>query len=570
MRYWLLAGLVLALVFWGTYANFQHRQTEQYQQALETLSEHLAEGLNLNEQLGQLLLIYFPLEENALLRDLKPGAIFIHRDNLPEDDNGRHDIGETRKRINNLNQWYLNKGLPLPAYAIDQEGGHVKRLNNGVPIFPSAMALAEGSSLFSPGLGYVGESLCLELKSIGIQWVLGPVVDIQNNPENPVIRTRSFSSSAERVATLAGDYLQGLRRAGCITTLKHFPGHGDTHSDSHLELPTIDHDLKHMQANELLPYHRLLGQGNDALAVMSAHIVFAQHENKPATVSTFWLNNYLRRKLGFKGVVVTDDLGMKGIKAYASENNLSQAEVAVESFKAGADVLLLFKHGNHRALKKALLRAVKKGQVSKARIKQSVKRVLKMKLASGILDENLQQPGERALQKALQTVLSRRQRPSRRYRATELNGYFSSGGIKTLLRPRTIIKPRTLYTDLEPGDEYYSMVQNFDGPVRPLTELAKEQDSALILNTKITGFKRFLAEQISDKTANWYVYTVVSPFPYSSLGGMLGAEDALIASFSDTPESVKTLIQVALGSKLPPDASVLYKPTQDVERFPKK
>jgi beta-N-acetylhexosaminidase len=213
---------------------------------------------------------------------------------------------------------------------LDQEGGSVVRATF-LPQAPSAMALgASGDAALSEK---VGAAVARGLRSIGINWNFAPVLDINNNPANPVIAARSFSERADDVTRLAGAWMKGSLREGVACCVKHFPGHGDTHVDSHLALPTVEKTRAELDALELMPFKALADQ---APAVMTAHIVYPQIDPEhPATLSRKILGDILRSEWGYEGVVITDALMMKAIF-----DRYGYAQAAVLAISAGADMIL--------------------------------------------------------------------------------------------------------------------------------------------------------------------------------------------------------------------------------------
>ncbi len=219
---------------------------------------------------------------------------------------------------------------PLALIAIDQEGGSVIRATF-LPQAPAAMAL--GASGDVQQAYAVGAAVSRGLRSLGINWNFAPVLDVNNNPANPVIAERSFSADPEVVAELAGAWMQGAVSEGVACCVKHFPGHGDTHTDSHHALPSVDKSLAELEQLELIPFRRLAKQ---APAVMTAHIVYPQIDpDHPATLSRKVLTGVLRDAVGYDGVVITDALMMKAV-----HDRYGHARAAVLTLQAGADLVL--------------------------------------------------------------------------------------------------------------------------------------------------------------------------------------------------------------------------------------
>jgi beta-N-acetylhexosaminidase len=219
---------------------------------------------------------------------------------------------------------------PGALIGLDQEGGAVVR-STFLPQAPSAMALGAAGS--DPLAREVGAAVARGLRSLGINWNFAPVLDVNNNPHNPVIAERSFGEDPFTVLRLAGAWMQGSLAEGVACCVKHFPGHGDTHVDSHLALPCVDKSRDELELMELLPFKALQGL---APAVMTAHIVYPQLDAQhPATLSKAILGGILRGDWGYDGVVITDALMMKAIA-----ERYGHARAAVMAIDAGADMVL--------------------------------------------------------------------------------------------------------------------------------------------------------------------------------------------------------------------------------------
>lgn len=263
----------------------------------------------------------------------------------------------------------LKRLAPEPLLvAVDQEGGSVARLREGFTRLPPFRVLGDtGDPLLARELGrVVGTELC----AVGIDWDFAPVLDVDTNPDNPVIGSRSLARDPERVAELGTAFARGLLDAGVAPCGKHFPGHGDTLTDSHLELPRLTHDLERLERVELVPFRRAIEAGLPA--VMTAHVLFeALDRERPASMSRAVVSELLRGRLGFEGVIVTDDLEMKAVaKHYAIE------DIAVECLAAGVDVQLVC-HTPELARQAidAMVSAVQAGRVSEATLWRASERV---------------------------------------------------------------------------------------------------------------------------------------------------------------------------------------------------
>ena len=288
-----------------------------------------------------------------------------------------HDVAE---KLNTL-----QRGARLPLLiAADLESGPAMRFRGGTA-FPGNMALgATGRELDAYQVGRV---TALEGRAIGIHWDFAPVVDVNNNPLNPIINTRSFGEDPRQVADLGTAFVRGLEEHGMMATAKHFPGHGDTGTDSHIAVPVIAADRERLDSLELAPFRALVRAGVNA--VMTAHVAvpaLTGEASLPATLSPVVLDTVLRRQLGFRGLVVTDALNMGAIVA-----RYGAAQAAVLALKAGADILLM--PADPAAAIDAVAAAVERGEVSAARLDSSVARVLAAKVRLGLFQSRLVDAG---------------------------------------------------------------------------------------------------------------------------------------------------------------------------------
>lgn len=269
-------------------------------------------------------------------------------------------------------------GRPLLA-AVDQEGGRVARLRgNPFTALPPLRDL--GRTRDAALLERVGRLLAYETRACGFDWVFAPVLDVDTNPANPVIGDRSLHSDASEVARLGVALARGLEAGGVASCAKHFPGHGDTAKDSHVDLPRLPHAMERLEAIELLPFGAYAKAG--LASVMTAHVIFdALDPGVPATMSRKAMSGLLRERLGFEGVIVSDDLEMKAIA-----DHFSIERAVVEGLRAGVDCFLVCHHpAVQRAAIAAVVDAVRAGTVSEAQLVAAHRRVgaLTSRFASG-------------------------------------------------------------------------------------------------------------------------------------------------------------------------------------------
>lgn len=277
---------------------------------------------------------------------------------------------ELALRTKQLQQWAK---FPLFIAADIEEG--VGQRFTGATWFPPPMALGRiAENNLSQAVDYaftMGKITAQEALAMGINWILAPVVDVNNNPHNPVINIRAFSHRPEIVSSLATGFIKGANSFPVLTTAKHFPGHGDTNTDSHFDLPTISHNEARLEAIELPPFQGAIEAGVDS--VMTAHLLIPAWDQKnPATLSYSILTEQLREKLSFEGLIVTDALIMGGITKFASSS-----QIAVQAIAAGADILLM--PPNPAETIDSVENAVKSGILSEERINASLTRIFKAK-----------------------------------------------------------------------------------------------------------------------------------------------------------------------------------------------
>jgi beta-N-acetylhexosaminidase len=275
-----------------------------------------------------------------------------------------------------LNRLQRESKHPL-LIAADFEVGVASRLD-GATAFPQAMAF--GAAGHTEHARAFGRITAREARAVGVHWNFAPVADVNSNPANPIINTRSFGEDPDEVGALVAAYVKGAREGGMLTAAKHFPGHGDTATDSHYGVAQVTGDLARLEAVELPPFRRAIEAGVDA--VMVAHVTVPAIEPSPdkvATTSTAVVTDLLKTRLGFRGLVVTDALDMAALtKKYAPD----VGRAAVDAFQAGNDYLII--PADFPASWRALVAAVKSGEISTARLDEAVLKILRWKAGLGL------------------------------------------------------------------------------------------------------------------------------------------------------------------------------------------
>lgn len=337
-----------------------------------------------------------PAELAALIRDYDIGGVILFAENLASPE---QIIALNR----DLQAAAAGSALKLPLFiGIDQEGGRVARLPRSLATsFSGNMAI--GATYAKHGTAFaskVGEVLADELLPLGINVNFAPTVDVNVNPQNPVINVRSFGEDAQQVAELGGAMTVAMQQRGMIAALKHFPGHGDTEVDSHLGLPRVEHSAEQIRQVDLKPFADIIRQHTPGM-IMTAHIQFPALDSstfvskdgeqmiKPATLSRQILHTVLREQLNYDGVIVTDALDMAGIAKF-----FSQTEAVIQTFAAGADIALMPVKLQHpqqlpalKQLLDSLAAAVDSGQLSEAELSQSYQRIVALKQAYPLLPQ---------------------------------------------------------------------------------------------------------------------------------------------------------------------------------------
>jgi beta-N-acetylhexosaminidase len=341
-------------------------------------------SLSARERVAQLIMPWVPGEYAAVgspeyeqvrawVEDDKVGGLVL-------------SIGMPLSYAAKLNHMQRLARVPL-LVASDMENGSGMRLGGsyalpsllpqgGGTVFPPVMALG---ATRSDELAYkLGQVLGAEARAVGVHITFGPVLDVNANPLNPIINVRSFGEDPALVSRLAAAYIRGAREFGLMTTGKHFPGHGDTETDSHIGLPAIRASRSHLDSVDLPPFRTAVGNGIDA--IMTAHIAVTGvlgDSAPPATLSSYFMTDVLRKEMNFRGLLVTDAMTMGGVA-----NRYGDTEPLVLALQAGADILLM-PHSVTEAIN-TVMKAIESGRLTQARIDESVRRVLRLKAQAGL------------------------------------------------------------------------------------------------------------------------------------------------------------------------------------------
>ena len=378
----------------------------QKEEAMDTRVTDLISNMPLRDKITQMMMVDFRQwgsdpqdftvmneEVRSIMADYRFGAVIYFANNIKTTEETLQLTKDLQKAATK------NGGIPLFISA-DQEGGSVYRLGTGTAL-PGNMAL--GATYEANGTQYAyeaGRIIGSELSALGINTNLAPVVDVNNNPNNPVIGLRSYSDDATLVGQLASAQIAGMGQYNVIGCVKHFPGHGDTATDSHYGLPVVDKSLEQLLENELKPYQIAIEQG--VQMVMAAHILYpkleqdqmlsqktGKPESLPATLSDDIITGLLKETLGFQGMVVSDAMNMAGIT-----DTFRETQAAVLAIQAGVDMICMPASGIYSrkdmsrmdAIIDSITQAVETGEIPMSRIDDALTRILTVKKDRGILD----------------------------------------------------------------------------------------------------------------------------------------------------------------------------------------
>ncbi|TGK00713.1 glycoside hydrolase family 3 protein [Leptospira semungkisensis] len=556
----LLTGLIAVLVFFLFHWISQYRselQAQEIQDGMLRQAEEITEKLSPEELVGQVIHVAIPattLDPIAKkeIETIKPGGVILFGRNLG-----------SQSEIKSLNSGLQasaleNTGLPL-LISVDQEGGRVIRVKDGVTQFPGAMALGQTKDAdLAKKVGFVTS---YQLRKLGLNFLFAPDLDINNNPFNPVINTRSLGSNLETVLKAGIAFEEGARSGGSIPVIKHFPGHGDTNVDSHLGLPKIEKTLEELRAFELIPFKTAIQNGADA--VMSAHIVYPKIDpNFPATLSSKILQDILRKEFEYKGLIITDAMEMDAI-----DEHYQKEDPGVLALLAGADIILMTSWGKTtEAMRNQILKAYNKGTLTregKDLLKEAVKRQILHKLKYGIVWEFYKQEkqGRAAtafpkdfsenLQKHFLEQEKKRDLSFSEYNSEFLNRDVSRKSIVSFAKgfsPEKVPSSDTLFS--LKGEDFSSDLKSRSLTNLDLAGLKKKlekKEGKRVVLTSFTQLELDLASSLAKKYSNLEFVVLHYGTPFLELPEIQNLK--ILFSFSPTPESKKALLYSVLERK---------------------
>lgn len=370
--------------------------TEYPEKELPVTISEVIENMSVEEKIGQMIFSSISgtelgAEEEKLIHQYKVGGIIVNKKNITSP-------SQMVAYMNSLKEENKNN-VPL-FFGIDQEGGRIAKLPGDLRAIPSHFEIGKQND---PSFAFeIGTVLGKLVSSFGFNVNFAPVLDINSNPENPVIGDRSFGINPDVVSKLGIQMMKGIQGENIIPAIKHFPGHGDTSVDSHDELPVVQKTMPELEQMELIPFKQAIAEGADM--VMIAHILLPSIDLEfPSSMSEAIITDLLREKIGFDGVVITDDMTMEAIT-----NSFDIGKASVMSVKAGADIVMVA-HEFENVVKAitALTTAVENGEITEERIDQSVERILKLKNKYSLKDTYKKEANINELNQLIDAVLRR-------------------------------------------------------------------------------------------------------------------------------------------------------------------
>ena len=369
--YVLFFTIVISQVFSGSFIS------DFTDNILDNRINFIVENMTIDEKIGQMIMIstnYTSFNQNIddQLDDIKPGGVILFSQNIKSEEQLIKFIAD------------LQDNVTIPLFiGVDEEGGRVERFNSIAesPLSQLPSMLDLGNTLDSQLSYQVGQAIASELSYYGVNLNFAPVLDIYSNSNNTVIGNRAFGTTSSQVIKMALPLARGLKSNNIIPVIKHFPGHGDTSEDSHVELPVVRKDLNELKELELQPFQAAINSGVDD-AIMVAHIAYPEITGSmvPATLSSLIITDILREDMQFDGVIFTDSIIMKALST-----NYTMSEIAVLGVNAGIDVFIAQNKGLE--LFDAIKTGVETGKIEEKTIDEAVKRVLKLKYKYQLFEE---------------------------------------------------------------------------------------------------------------------------------------------------------------------------------------
>lgn len=368
----LICSIVLIVVVLFVVVN--NNKINEEVDMLNEQVEKIISSMTLEEKIGQMLIVnYAGTTYNESILNSNPGGFIIMNDNI-----------DTYMNLQNLID-DLQKNSKLPLFiSIDQEGGKVQRLLNLTDVktldIPSMSIVGKTNNA---SLAYkLGSAIGEELNVFGINMNFAPVLDVNSNKDNPVIGDRSFGDNIDLVSKMGLSLSNGLKRQNIISVYKHFPGHGDTSVDSHIDLPVITKSKDELLNLELYPFINAINNGAEIIMIGHLAVPFITNDNTPASLSKKVITDLLKNELNFDGIVITDALNMKAVT-----NNYTNKEIIIMAIEAGVDILLMPE--NPEEVINIVKTAIKENKISESTINGAVNKIIKLKLKYKLFDNSL-------------------------------------------------------------------------------------------------------------------------------------------------------------------------------------
>lgn len=493
-------------------------------------------NLNQDERLGQLFIVALytnkgekHIEEvSNIIKNDKIGGIILMQDDAERQFRLVRDLQKTSK-------------IPM-LVGIDAEWGLYQRFSTGYK-FPWAITLG---AIQNKNLIYqMAKMIANDCKNLGINWNFAPVVDVNTNSDNPIIGNRSFGSDVDNVTISAINYANGLQDQNVMASIKHFPGHGDTNTDSHLDLPTVNHPISRLNSIELAPFNKLIN--NNIGGIMVAHIyvpALEKQKNTPASISKTIVTDLLKNKLGYKGIIITDALNMGAVaKKYPA------GELDALAFKAGNDIMLFSQAVSEG--KKLIQKAIDSGEIPQQRVEESVKKILLTKYFLG-LDKYSEPKTPSNINKLINT---------NQHRKLSISLYENA---------ITLLKNDSSFLPLQKEEKYYFLPMEEAGYSTLYQEINKNKNIILITekdlgnlpkDTKIiislhkdnsTAYKPY---KISDKTKN-IIYNISKKYnillniqgsPYALKDLNINNISSVLISYENNEDAMTATAHAMLG-----------------------
>ncbi len=372
--------LILLISFYTIYRLNNQKETNQNKTPIKETNQDyiskLLEEMTLEEKIGQMMIIHYrepKLDEtlNNMLKTIKPGGFIFFKENLVT-------YEDSLELIKNIKD-----SAKIPMFlSIDQEGGKVDRLKTIKGIsFSNMPTMSEIGKTNDEEIAYgTGAQIAHNLKMLDLNMNFAPVLDIYSNPKNTVIGTRSFGDNAEIVSKMGLALSKGLKDNNIIPVYKHFPGHGNTETDSHIDLPIVSKTKEELLKEEIIPFQKAIA--NDADVIMIGHLAVPSITNRyiPASLSKKIITSFLKEEIGYQNLVITDALNMKALT-----NNYSEKEIIEKSINAGVDILLMPENPINAV--NVIKEGITSGSIKEEQINNSVKKILNLKYKYNIINE---------------------------------------------------------------------------------------------------------------------------------------------------------------------------------------